>query len=103
MINICGKGDAEADIEAYYDDWELKYPWNIPPKRLIKIVEQEETDSEESSSVTEAFTSQDSGVQSSLIHEMVQLREQNAMLTKQMTDMMKLIEKLNASKAQESA
>lgn len=26
LINICEKGDVKADTEAYYDDWELKYP-----------------------------------------------------------------------------
>lgn len=58
LTAICGKDDALVDIEEYYDDRELEYPWDVPPKRTLEVIERKESDgAEDSSSVNENTTS----------------------------------------------
>ena len=58
LTAICEKDDALVNIEEYYDDRELKYPWDVPPKRTLKVIERKKSDgAEDSSSVNENTTS----------------------------------------------
>jgi len=58
LTAICGKDDALVDIEEYYDDRELEYPWDVPPKRTLKVIERKESDGpEDFSSANETTTS----------------------------------------------
>ena len=119
LTTMCGKVDALADIEEYYDDRGLEYPWDVPPKRILEVVEEKKSDgSEDSGSASETTTSkastgsswtpingntakEDSATQNSRDNNMQsqlnELKEQNAKLNKQMTEMMEIMKELRTA------
>ncbi|KAL9132045.1 MAG: hypothetical protein Q9217_000173 [Psora testacea] len=109
LTNMCGKGDAEADTEGYYDERGLTYPWDVPPKRVIKVIEQGRDDTVDSDPASGDSAgqfntpSEDSGTQSSMDQEIAQLKEQNANFAKQMAEMMEMMKSLKAASAQSAA
>ncbi len=54
LTAICEKNDALVNIEEYYDNRELKYSWDVLPKRTLEVIERKKSDdSEDFSSVNE--------------------------------------------------
>lgn len=113
LTTMCGKVDALADIEEYYDDRGLEYPWDVPPKRVLEVVEEKKSGGSDDFGAASQTTgsswtpinentanetlatqnSRDNNMQSQLN----KLKEQNAILNKQMTEMMKIMKKLKTA------
>ena len=97
LTAMCGKVDAWADIEEYYDVRKEEYPWEVPPKRILKVVEQQEA-GEAPSSGAPTRDSSGSNDRSSKDDEIQQLREENTAIRTQLDKLTELMTVLVANK-----